>query len=1016
METDQLRVYEEIPAKLIESFFTGYNGTIMAYGQTGSGKTYTMGNTMESNEILKGIIPRTIDEVGPPYQVFRRIEEMQSQFIFIVRATYVEVYNEEIYDLLASNNGQKFIRNRSHALSLKEEKDGGIVICGVTEEKIDDKEMLYLLLEQGNRRRSVGSTAMNDESSRSHAIFTIIIEKNSITDEKDFVCARFSFVDLAGSERLSRTEAVGKSMKEGININKGLLALGNVISALTDDTGKVTFIPYRVSKLTRILRNSLGGNSRTWMIACVSPVLADLDESLNTIKYATRARKIANTPIVNKDPQSAIISQLKQQVFKLTSDVTKMKRILHQNGLSGQLTDLNDEDLQVEVQNEGLDAECGNRMTRRETMLDIETIGDTDFKLKQAEKEILKLKEQRDTLKRDLNEKNILYLKLIGRVSDLKSQNQELMIALDKTMGKMRGDTMEGIAEVAASVLNASMKRESNDELITMAKEIENLKFKLAEKAKYSTTLEDEYTKLLKVSTRENELLVEKVKEISELQRQLKRLEKSTISRDSNTMDLQLMMVKSNFTEGGSGLEDSNPGTDTTMTQDPVLDEKDSQVYLKEKEEHEAELKILMESLNEKEAQLKMMKELDREEEQREIELLTEKEIASLDRLTELEQQLIELQKERDEAVLKANQDSTSNLRAGMETDRGVDFSKKGSRKNSEAVVTKDNEVVGKYKVKISLLEQQIHDMKRKDKSSKEFDTKLKEKNDKIETLMSEISKMKSQKLNLDKKLREGSEIYAKSKMEKQKEILNVKKELFKKSAEISRLKNLTRKQDLAYHKKISELKKPGGSSHFTKKNTKKVTSSTFEGIDLEGFTQLMTVFCHRIFELVETEADLETQTSALVKYHEKLDELFDEIAKLEVQRQLSTEEELQEEIGLIEEKQKEFEASMVSCEDTIKIKKSYVARLEAELENLREFVDEGFGSLLTFLSQESTDKEAFWEAGLNVMMVELESLKRNQVTSVGAIKQMEAENFEIKRNFTEGKKTLTSLEQEIEK
>lgn len=1016
MEIDQKKIYDEIAGKLIDSFFNGYNGTIMAYGQTGSGKTFTMGNSMEAKEEIKGIIPRTIDEVAATYQVFRRIEELQSQFIFIVRATYVEIYNEEIYDLLASNGAQKFARNKSHALSMKEEKDGSIVICGVTEEKIDDKEMLYLLLEQGNRRRSVGSTAMNDESSRSHAIFTIIIEKNSVSDEKDFVCARFSFVDLAGSERLGRTEAVGKSMKEGININKGLLALGNVISALTDDTGKVTFIPYRVSKLTRILRNSLGGNSRTWMIACVSPVLADLDESLNTIKYATRARKIANTPIVNKDPQSAIITQLKQQIFKLQSDLSKMKRIIHQNGLVGQLNELEDDLTEETGSIPGPSKEKDRILSRRETTLDIETMGDTDYRLKQAEKEILKLKEQRDTVKKDLNEKNILYLKIIGRVAELRNQNQQLSDALEKSLAKLRGEAIEGVVEVAAAVLATSLKKDSNDEVISLVREVENLRLKLAEKSKYSSTLEDEYTKLLKISTKENELLVEKVREISELQRQLKKHERASISRDSNNYDIPLLTTKSNLTEGGSGLEDSNFAVDASTTQDQIVEEKDTEVYFKEKEENELEIKKLMENLVEKEAQLRSMMEIDRDEEMMEIEMLTEKEVASLDRLTDLEQQLMELQKERDDALKKATQDSTGNLRQSFEGDKHMDFLKKTARKNSEAFVNKEAEIVGKYKVKVSLLEQQIHEMKKKDNDSKQFDSKLKEKNEKIDLLMGEINKMKTQKIDLDKKLREGSQSLAKSKLEKQKEILNVKKELFKKSAEINRLKNLTRKQDLSFHKKLSELKKSGGALHFTKKNTKKVTSSTFEDIDLEGFSQLMTVFCQKIFEHVELESELEAQTNTLAKYHTKLDELFEEISRLEVQRQLSSEEEIQEEIGLIEEKQKEFEASMSSCEDTIKIKKSYIARMEADLEYLREFIDEGFASLLTFLSQDATNKEAFWEAALNVMMVELEGLKRTQVGGCASVKQAEADVAGFKKNFNDNRNAISNLEQEVER
>ena len=296
MDTDQEKVYKGISQNLIDSCFDGYNATIMAYGQTGSGKTYTMGNGYGIEDGSAGIIPRTISEI------FERILEQQEKWAFIIRATYVEIYNEEIYDLLNFSTDAKMTRSKANAATLREEKDGNILICGVNEHKVETGEELALLLDRGSRKRSTAATKMNDSSSRSHAMFTLILERHSLTDKEDFVCSRFCFVDLAGSERLARTGARGSKMREGININKGLLALGNVIAALTDDTGRVSYIPYRESKLTRILRNSLGGNSKTWMIACVSPVLADMDESLNTLKYACRARKISNTPIVNKDP------------------------------------------------------------------------------------------------------------------------------------------------------------------------------------------------------------------------------------------------------------------------------------------------------------------------------------------------------------------------------------------------------------------------------------------------------------------------------------------------------------------------------------------------------------------------------------------------------------------------------------------------------------------------------------------------------------------------------------------
>ena len=183
------------------------------------------------------------------------------------------------------------------------------------------------MLEKGSSIRVVGGTAMNEESSRSHAIFTITIEYTS--SDSDVIKSKLQLVDLAGSERQSKTKAEGLRLKEGININMGLLALGNVISVLGEEnpTNRVRHVPYRESKLTRLLQDSLGGNSHTVMIACVSPADSNMEESLNTLRYADRARKIKNKPILNIDPQTAELVSLRQQVqelkaciFRLTGD------------------------------------------------------------------------------------------------------------------------------------------------------------------------------------------------------------------------------------------------------------------------------------------------------------------------------------------------------------------------------------------------------------------------------------------------------------------------------------------------------------------------------------------------------------------------------------------------------------------------------------------------------------------------------------------------------------------------
>ncbi|XP_032330564.1 chromosome-associated kinesin KIF4A [Camelus ferus] len=304
--TEQEEVFNTAVAPLIKGIFKGYNATVLAYGQTGSGKTYSMGGAYtaeQENEPTVGVIPRVIQ------LLFKEIDK-KSDFEFTLKVSYLEIYNEEILDLLCPS------REKAPQISIREDPKEGIKIVGLTEKTVLVALDTVSCLEQGNNCRTVASTAMNSQSSRSHAIFTISIEQRKKSDKNSSFRSKLHLVDLAGSERQKKTKAEGDRLKEGININRGLLCLGNVISALGDDK-KGGFVPYRDSKLTRLLQDSLGGNSHTLMIACVSPADSNLEETLNTLRYADRARKIKNKPVVNIDPQTAELNHLKQQVQQL---------------------------------------------------------------------------------------------------------------------------------------------------------------------------------------------------------------------------------------------------------------------------------------------------------------------------------------------------------------------------------------------------------------------------------------------------------------------------------------------------------------------------------------------------------------------------------------------------------------------------------------------------------------------------------------------------------------------------
>ncbi|XP_035274762.1 kinesin-like protein kif7 isoform X2 [Anguilla anguilla] len=292
--SSQEEVYSACVQPLIEAFFQGFNATVFAYGQTGSGKTYTIGeaNISSFRDDEQGVIPRAVAEV------FKLLDENDLSD-FSVRVSYLEVYKEDFRDLLEAETASKDIH-------IREDDKGNIVLCGVKECEVEGLDEVLSLLESGNTARHTGATQMNPSSSRSHTIFTVLMEQRRAGGGSrgpgggpHILASKFHFVDLAGSERILKTGNTGERLKESIQINSGLLALGNVIGALGDPKRRGSHIPYRDSKITRILKDSLGGNAKTLMIACISPSSSDFDESLNTLNYAKRARNIQNQAVVN---------------------------------------------------------------------------------------------------------------------------------------------------------------------------------------------------------------------------------------------------------------------------------------------------------------------------------------------------------------------------------------------------------------------------------------------------------------------------------------------------------------------------------------------------------------------------------------------------------------------------------------------------------------------------------------------------------------------------------------------
>ncbi|XP_075252717.1 kinesin-like protein KIF27 [Convolutriloba macropyga] len=318
-DSEQIEVFETLCVPLIKQCFQGYNGTIFAYGQTGSGKTHTIEG--ESDEVSQmGIIPRSIDFI------FKEIDSLQVEHLhnYSVKVSFIEIYKEELHDLLDSESYP--FKN----LHIREDEKGNTTVVNAREICCSSAEEVLAYAEQGATMRRTEATQMNERSSRSHSIFTLILErrgetKSKLTSEVDCLSSKIHFVDLAGSERASKTGNIGERFKESIHINTGLLALGNVISALSDQKRKSGHIPYRDAKITRLLKDSLGGNSNTVMITCVSPTFNNFDESLNSLKYANRAKNIRNKPIVNRDSQSMRFEALQSEIMSLKEELEREK-------------------------------------------------------------------------------------------------------------------------------------------------------------------------------------------------------------------------------------------------------------------------------------------------------------------------------------------------------------------------------------------------------------------------------------------------------------------------------------------------------------------------------------------------------------------------------------------------------------------------------------------------------------------------------------------------------------------
>ncbi|KAH9559844.1 hypothetical protein CY35_06G076400 [Sphagnum magellanicum] len=409
----QKDLYDQAVVPIVNEVLEGFNCTIFAYGQTGTGKTYTMegsGRKTKNGELPAdaGVIPRAVQ------QIFDTLESQNAEYS--VKVTYLELYNEELTDLLAPEEFSKLAMDdkSKKPLALMEDGKGGVLVRGLEEEMVTSASEIYHLLDRGSAKRQTAETFLNKQSSRSHSIFSITIHIKEATPEGEELmkCGKLNLVDLAGSENISRSGAKDGRAREAGEINKSLLTLGRVITALVEHLGH---IPYRDSKLTRLLRDSLGGRTKTCIIATVSPSVHCLEETLSTLDYAHRAKNIKNKPEVNqKMMKSALIKDLYVEIERLKSELYSARE---KNGIYIP----HDRYFEEEAEKKGMvekiermefDLETKDKKTLECTQ---ETLSETNENLQQAKYSI----EERDFVIANQQEAEKV---LAGRAADLRKE------------------------------------------------------------------------------------------------------------------------------------------------------------------------------------------------------------------------------------------------------------------------------------------------------------------------------------------------------------------------------------------------------------------------------------------------------------------------------------------------------------------------------------------------------------------------------------------------------------------
>ncbi|CDW75636.1 kinesin motor domain containing protein [Stylonychia lemnae] len=526
----QQNVYDESAFPLVESVIEGYNGTIFAYGQTGCGKTHTMLGYPDIPD-LRGIIPNCFNHI------FGFIDSNTEGTKFLVRCSYLEIYNEEIHDLLVDNGRGK----EPQKLELKEDPNRGLFVKDLNCLIVKTIPEMEKAMNFGTGNRKVAATNMNDTSSRSHSIFTVYIETaRQVNGEQRIKAGKLNLVDLAGSERPSKTGAGGQTLKEGIKINLSLTALGNVIGALVD--GKSAHIPYRDSKLTRLLQDSLGGNTKTVMIAAVSPADYNYEETLSTLRYASRAKAIKNKPKVNEDPKDALLKEYELEIKKLR----EMLQQLNQGGQVNVVKEIQSFKQQIQEDHIKMDVEnleISSDKNKNSSLPKEETIEDLIAKLESKGKKVVIRDENDNIIEEQPSEIQI------NTIQSMIDSNQQIQTVTEEQSTKASIKSKDSAIIKQQELLEAQNKEQQEKIQNELVKKQQDLESERQEKEQLARLIQELEKKLVVGGQTLEEKEREQVKKQREIQLQLRQEKKKQkqLLEDKRKKDEEMLLVERNY-------------------------------------------------------------------------------------------------------------------------------------------------------------------------------------------------------------------------------------------------------------------------------------------------------------------------------------------------------------------------------------------------------------------------------------------------------------------------------------